>query len=207
MSESENKGGALADKSGAQGGDSKDKVSTNPDLDRALKDLHKYKALAKDLEAKTQELEQNKLMAEGKKDELILTLQKQLGETKSKATEMQKNYAWDKVNGWLKTKAATSGIIADGGAVDKFASLIDFKGRNPFRDDTTFQLEESVLSQVFEDAKKEMPYFFGKPGPNVKDVTPPGGPIAPDGSQTDYSKMSLEQLKDKARDISNRAQA
>lgn len=203
MSESTKGSGTPADASGTQdGANSKDKKSsTNPELDGALKDLHKWKTQAKELEAKAQKLEQDKLMAEGKKDELISQLQKQLTETKTKQSEMQKVYALDKVNGWLKTKAATSGVI-DGGAVDKFVSLIDFKGRNPFRDDTTFALEENTLSQVFEDAKKEMPYFFGKPGPNVKDITPGGGNI--ETGNMDFSKMSLVELKAHATKLSAR---
>jgi hypothetical protein len=202
MSESAKGSGAPADASGAQtGAETKEtKTITNPDLDRALKDLHKYKTQAKELADKTQTLEQEKLMAEGKKDELISQLQKQLNETKTKQSEMQKTFAWDKVQNWLKTKAATSGIV-DGGAVDKFVSLVDLKGRNPFRDDSTFQLEENVLSQVFEESKKEMPYFFGKPGPSVKDITPNGGVI--EGGM-DFSKMTLDQLKEKAKDLSKR---
>lgn len=194
---------AVGDQNGAQPNDKK-QVTTNPDLERALKDLHKYKAQAKEYEAKLAELEQGKMLAEGKKDELIATLQKQVTDLKGKHGEMQKTYAWDKVQGWLKTKAATSGILSEGGAVDKFVSLIDFKGRNPFRDDATFQLEETVLSQVFEDAKKEMPYFFGKPSPSVKDIVPNGGAI--DGG-TDFSKMSLDELKQHARKVSNGARA
>lgn len=181
---------AVGDQNGAQSKETK--TTTNPDLERALKDLHKYKSQAKEFETKLSELEQGKMLAEGKKDELIATLQKQVTDLKGKHSEMQKTYAWDKVQGWLKTKAATSGILAEGGAVDKFVSLIDFKGRNPFRDDSTFQLEETVLSQVFEDAKKEMPYFFGKPSPSVKDVVPNGGAIE---GGTDFSKMSLDELK------------
>lgn len=202
MSESTNGSGAPADESGAQTGaqESKAKVQSNGDLERALKDLHKFKAQAKDLEAKTQQLEQDKLMAEGKKDELITTLQKQLNESKSKTSEMQKTYAFDKVNNWLKTKAATSGIIVEGGAIDKFVSLIDFKGKNPFRDEQTFAIEENILSQVFEDAKKEMPYFFGKPSPSIKDITPGSGDISSAGN--DYSKMTLDQLKVHATNLS-----
>jgi len=199
MSDESMVGGANAEASGAQGGaNSKDttKQTTNPDLERALKDLHKYKSQVKEYESKFSELEQGKLLAEGKKDELISTLQKQLNELKSKSSEMQKTYAWDKVQGWLKTKAATSGIIGEGGAVDKFVSLVDFKGKNPFRDDATFQLEETVLTQVFEDARKEMPYFFGKPSPSVKDVVPNGGAIE---GGVDFSKMSLDQMKEWAR--------
>lgn len=198
MSESVKGSGAPAEASGAQdGAQSKEtKQASNPDLDRALKDLHKYKAQAKEYEQKLSEVEQGKMLAEGKKDELIATLQKQVTELKGKHSDMQKTYAWDKVQGWLKTKAATSGILAEGGAVDKFVSLVDFKGRNPFRDDSTFQLEETVLSQVFEDAKKEMPYFFGKPSPSVKDVVPNGGAIE---GGVDFSKMSLEQMKEWAR--------
>lgn len=203
MSESTKGVGDSASEVGDQSGESKEtKTVSNVDLERALKDLHKYKAKNKEYEAKLSELENGKLMAEGKKDELISQLQKQLNETKSKQAEMQKTYAFDKVQGWLKTKAATSGIIAEGGAVDKFVSLIDFKGRNPFRDDSTFQLEENVLSQVFEESKKEMPYFFGKPNPNVKDITPNGSAIESGGS--DFSKMSLDQLKEHARKLSNR---
>jgi hypothetical protein len=203
MSENANGVGDSANAVGDQSGEqSKEQKATNPDLERALKDLHKFKSQARELADKAQALEQEKLMAEGKKDELISQLQKQLNETKTKTSELQKTFAWDKVNGWLKTKAATSGIIAEGGAVDKFVSLIDLKGRNPFRDDSTFQLEESVLSQVFEEHKKEMPYFFGKPSPSVKDITPNGGTIETNGS--DYSKMSLEQLKAHATKLSQR---
>jgi hypothetical protein len=203
MSESAKGSGTPAGASGTQDGEvqTEKKVSTNTEQEKALKDLQRYKARVKELEEKSQNLEQEKMLAEGKKDELISTLQKQLNETKSKQSETQKAYAWDKVQGWLKTKAATSGVI-DGGAVDKFVSLIDLKGRNPFRDDTTFALEETVLSQVFDDAKKEMPYFFGKPGPNVKDITPGGGTI--ESGSGDYSKMSLDQLKEKARSMSAR---
>lgn len=206
MSESTKGVGDSANASGAQdGAQSKEtKTTSNPDLERALKDLHKYKAQAKEYEQKLSEVEQGKMLAEGKKDELIATLQKTVTELKGKHSEMQKTYAWDKVQGWLKTKAATSGILAEGGAVDKFVSLIDFKGRNPFRDDSTFQLEETVLSQVFEESKKEMPYFFGKPSPSVKDITPGGGTI--DGG-TDFSKMTLDELKQHARKVQNGARA
>lgn len=205
MSESTKGSGAPADASGAQtGAENKDtKITTTQDLDRALKDLHKYKSQAKEYETKLSELEQGKLMAEGKKDELITSLQKQLTETKASQSQMQKTFALDKVQGWLKTKAATSGII-DGGAVEKFVSLIDFKGRNPFRDDSTFQLEENVLAQVFEESKKEMPYFFGKPSPSVKDITPGTGTI--DAGGEDFSKLSLDQLKERAKNLSNARQ-
>ena len=203
MTEVTHVGGANAETGGAQSGENtkETKPITNADHDRALKDLHKYKTQAKELADKAQTLEQEKLMAEGKKDELIGQLQKQLNETKLKQSEMQKTFAWDKVQGWLKTRAATSGVI-DGGAVDKFVSLIDLKGRNPFRDDSTFQLEENVLTQVFEDAKKEMPYFFGKPSPSLKDITPGGGTI--ESGTMDYSKMTLDQLKEQAKKLSVR---
>jgi len=203
MTEVTHVGGANAETGGAQSGENtkETKPITNADHDRALKNSHKYKTQAKELADKAQTLEQEKLMAEGKKDELIGQLQKQLNETKLKQSEMQKTFAWDKVQGWLKTRAATSGVI-DGGAVDKFVSLIDLKGRNPFRDDSTFQLEENVLTQVFEDAKKEMPYFFGKPSPSLKDITPGGGTI--ESGTMDYSKMTLDQLKEQAKKLSVR---
>lgn len=199
MSEDTKGGGATADKSGAQtGAENKDKkVVPFDDHDRALKDLHKFKALAKELESKVQETEQSKLMAEGKKDELIANLQKSVTELKTKHAETQKKYAWDKVQGWIKTKAVTSGITAESGAVEKFAALVDFKGRNPFRDESTFDIEETVLSQVFEDAKKDMPYFFSKPMTQVKDVNPNNGPVVPGGA--DYSKMSLDEMRAHAR--------
>ena len=118
MSESTMGSGAPANASGAQVGaetKAETKVATNPDLERALKDLHKYKAQAKELESKTQTLEQEKLMAEGKKDELISQLQKQLNETKTKQSEMQKTFAWDKVQNWLKTKALPEASTAVSG--------------------------------------------------------------------------------------------
>ena len=208
MSESTKSGGAAADKSGAQTGaeNQQQKTVNFEDHDRALKDLHKYKSSNKELQDKLAALENDKLMAEGKKDELIQTLNKQVTELKTKHADMQKNFAWDKVNGWLKTKAVSGGVIQDGGAVDKFVSLVNFKGRNPFRDEQSFELEESVLGQVFEDAKKEMPFFFSKPSPNVRDTTPPNGAIENSGDGNDYSKMSLDQIRTKARELSPKNQ-
>lgn len=46
-----------------------------------------------------------------------------------------------------------------------------------------------------------MPYFFGKPSPSVKDVNPGGGTI--EGGM-DFSKMSLVQLQEKAKELSKR---
>ena len=204
MSDESKGSGAPADASGAQtGAESKEKKTVSfDDHDRALKDLHKYKAQAKEAADKAAALEQEKLLAEGKKDEVIKSLQGTVAELKNKTAEMQKNFAWDKVKNVLKTKAASAGII-DSGAADKFVSLVDFKGRNPFRDDSTFDADENVLNQVFEDAKKDMPYFFSKAGPTIKDTTPPNGTMTVDHGN-DFSKMTLDQIRESARKQSAR---
>lgn len=188
---------------GAGGGansevDSTKKPVSFDDHDRALKDLHKFKAEAKEAKERAAQLEQDKMLAEGKKDEVIKSLQGTVTELKTKHSEMQKTFAWDKVKNVLKTKAASAGII-NGGAADKFVSLVDFKGRNPFRDDTTFDADENVLNQVFEDAKKDMPYFFSKDGPNIKDTNPAGGGSGSANNGNDYSKMTLDQIREAAR--------
>jgi hypothetical protein len=57
------------------------------------------------------------------------------------------------------------------------------------------------LADLIEDARKEMPYFFSKAGPKIKDTTPNGSGSGIESGDVDFSKMSLDEMRSFARKI------
>ena len=166
-----------------------------------LKDFVKYetykrtvaeaKKMREQLEAeraRSTELEQAKLAAEGKKDELLESYKKQLQEKDAKLKETYGNFAYASVKAQIVEQAAQMGCIDTA----KLMKHVDFDSLDI--DDQTYLVDGNQLKHSLDSLKNEMPYFFDQKKfktashvPNVSSID----------AKEDVSKLTNDQIIDR----------
>ena len=144
---------------------------------------------------KREELESRLLEAEGKKDELVDALKKQLESERETRTKEREDFAWQVLGSQIRSAAQAVGCADP----DLLLKVGDFKSVS-VNDD--FTVDNDQLRIAIEDTIKKHPVLSKKPTPSVKDA-PPNTNVNLDGRR-DHSKMSLEELKDQYRDVAVR---
>jgi hypothetical protein len=155
---------------------------------RVVAKAKNWQSRAEQAEQKAVEVEQALLQAEGKKDELIDNLRKQLVEKDTRLKSTVGNFAYSSLTAQLEAEAAGVGCVD----VKALSKLVDLSSVSV--DDESFMADGEQLKILVDDAKKTMPYLFSKAGPKINTRTPGGSTESFEEKQTDYSKMSADEL-------------
>jgi hypothetical protein len=143
------------------------------------------------MQAEIESFRQEKMSAEGKKDDVINSLRQQLEERTKEAKELKNNFAWNTVQTQIKNEASAKGCVNP----DKLIRLLSKEEINGIEIDESFNVNHQDLSKLIENAKKEHSDIglFSERKINVNDVT---------GKQTDfkpkqkaYEDMTTEELE------------
>lgn len=190
-------------------GDDQDPANLTPDASGAdgkvahstyKKTVDEVKKLKEQLRLRDEKLskaEQDKLEAEGKKDELIASLKKKNGELETTHKTTLNSFIFSSLDTQVREEAARLGCV-DTDAVVKLADLSSIDV-----DPKTFKADKKDLVALIEGMKKEKPYLFSKAGPKINSKLPSGKAVEdekPDEKE-DLSKLSTEELKKRIKEI------
>lgn len=150
--------------------------------------IRKEKQSKSELMAQLKEIEQQKLSAEGKKDELIKSLQDELRTVKKDYGSTKAKYASKAVIDQISIKASQMGCIN----TKDLTKLMDVNGLSVSVVDDDYVVDEAALTQELEKAKKERSYLFKQSGPEIRDGTP-SNKVATNGAP-DFSKMTTKEI-------------
>lgn len=114
-----------------------------------------------DLRNRVELFEQNNLESEGKKDELITSLRRQVADRDDRYKNDLGNLAYSTLTSQVELVASEMGCV-DNKALSKLVDLATLEV-----DKETFKAESSEVKLMLEDARKNMPYLFSKAGPKI----------------------------------------
>lgn len=137
---------------------------------------------------KLAQLENDKLSAEGKKDELLKNLSKERDELKQKFTGAVQTFARQVTGSHVKSLASQMGCIDADAVTALYQSKID-----SVETDDNFNPNSEQLKAILESARTEKPYLFQKASPKIDTTVSTGGQT--EGKKKDYSKMTPDELK------------
>jgi hypothetical protein len=112
-----------------------------------------------DLEKKFNNINEEKLSSEGKKDELLEAYKKQIADK----DDLINNFAYTSVSKDVKLKAQAMGCVD----TDALIKLIDLTAFNNISNDLSIDSDEANV--MLEDSKKRYPYLFKKEAPVIHD--------------------------------------
>lgn len=150
--------------------------------DAQLRDIQEQ--LENERKAKS-ELENQRLVSEGKKDELIEKLKQEVELKKGEFDNKMKRYAYNAISTQIKQAAEKEGCLAS----DKLVNLLDLQDAEV---DENFNLSSDYIVNKVTSAKNEMPFFFKKDVPSVKDAVPASGVTA--NRKKSLNNMSMDEL-------------
>lgn len=177
----ENETPAVSDQATAPGGKSGSDI-----VQRLLSEKKREQEKRRELESRLTSLEQEKLEAEGKKDDLIKALKAQVGDVTKKYNQATMTYAERLVQAQVSQKAKELGCID----TDLLTKAIDI-GQLEVGED--FSVDPNTLEQQLLSVRKSKPYLFKTEAPKIKDGVP-----STKGAQSvkaDLSKMTLAEMK------------
>lgn len=153
---------------------------------RTLAEAKKAKSQLSELQERLSVLEQEKLTAEGNKDELISKLQSQVDDYRSKYQRAHGEFAHGRAMDVIVDEASKMGVASTGllrkAVSDKIADL-EF--------DDEYRPNREQVKMILEDVRREEPFLFSSKGPGVAAHNPATSSV-PDKKAT--SKLSEEEL-------------
>lgn len=138
---------------------------------------------------KLAQLENDKLSAEGKKDELIKRLTDERDSFKQKLTGSVKAFARQITSGQVKQLATQMGCVD----ADAVLALYQDKIEEVETDDN-FNLSQEAVKEVLEQARVQRPYLFQKASPKL-DTGSSGGTGDIKDKKKDFFKMTKEEIQ------------
>lgn len=158
----------VSDQSNQASGDDKKDVVAYETHRRLLGEKKAEQERRKELEQKLDLLSNEKLAAEGKKDELISNLQSKVSELTKVAHEKDVKYGYSKLQASVREKALKHGC-KDPSA---YLKLVDSKELETVAMDDDYNVDGETVEQLIERTKSKFDYLFGKSAPKVDDATP-----------------------------------
>lgn len=121
-----------------------------------------------ELEAQKSLMEQSKLEAAGKKDELIESLRKTLRDEQDARKKERNSYAYSVVSSKVREEAAKQGCV-DGSAFIKLLEKDDF---NALEIGDNYNVNNDDLKRLVESKRDSLSFLFKKNVPPTSDVAP-----------------------------------
>jgi hypothetical protein len=144
-----------------------------------------------DLATRLKDMEQDKMSAEGKKDEVITTLKAELEKTKKSEKSVFQRFAYKSLGDQVRVEATKQGCV-DPEALMRLADLNDVE-----IDSETFEADQEKLAQIVSEIKASKPYMFSKGGPKINSSLPNGSGGPQTSKPKDISKMSIGEIREK----------
>ncbi len=152
-----------------------------------LAELNRLKGENKSFLDKAAEAEQEKLMAAGKKDEVIANLQKQITELKTSGQTTQSRYAKTAVEDQILIAARSMGS-------DKPETVLKLIDQTGITVDDNFRVNKDQLNAALAKVKEDVPALFRKAAGRMNDLDPQSAKDM--NLKPDTKKMSREQLRE-----------
>ena len=163
--------------------------SVSPEvLRKAVSREKRLKAELAEMQERVQEIENGKLQAEGKKDELIDKLKKSLLDKDKQLKSTVGNFAYSQVRSQLSAQAASLGCRD----VEALSKLVDLDSVEVSHEN--FKADPDQLSMVLDEAKSKYPYLFQKAGANLGSHIPNSDVLADSAPSNDLTKLSEDEL-------------
>jgi hypothetical protein len=162
---------------------------------KALNEKKNYQAKLSEYEQEVQRLREEKMSAEGKKDELLSTYQKKVQDLSEKLDKTTKHYAWNTVKKEIEKVAIDYGCIN----TDDFINLINDDDLRSIEVGENFSVDKRSIIELVENNKSKRHYLFKSGSKSIANGIPNTKPI--DESKEDLSKLSLEELKNKVKEL------
>lgn len=140
-------------------------------------------------------IESEKLSAQGKKDEQIQLLAKQLGDAQTKAKKMEAHFAYQVVTNKVKAKADQLGCRNS----DHLIRSIDLSNLSVDAENG-FAVADEEINEVLTEAKKSYPYMFEDKTKTVKDRPPVNGAVK---TKKPVTQMTREEIMAQIKSLSS----
>jgi seryl-tRNA synthetase len=194
-----------ASTSGANGNGSaatiKDPTAYESKQRELLAEVKKERDARKILETRMLELDQQKMQAEGKKDEVISQLNKQITDLRDAEKKKTSKYAFKVVKEKVAAKASSLGAID----TETLLKIVDLNALQVSVVDDDFEVDEDSITNTLETLRKEKPFLFKQAGPTIKDGTPNGGSRTQViNGAPDFTKMKTDEILDWAKNNSDK---
>lgn len=140
-----------------------------------------------DLQTRLKELEQEKLGAEGKKDEVISSLKAELDKTAKEKKQVFQKFAYRSLGEQVRVEAMKQGCV-DPTALMKLADLSEVE-----IDQDTFEADKDKLAEIVTGMKSTNPYLFSKASAKIN-ANLPSGEQNVDKKAIDFKKMTAAEI-------------
>lgn len=155
-----------------------------------------------ELESQTALMEQGKLEAAGKKDELIESLRKSYREEQEARKKERNGYAYSVVSSKIREEAALQGCV-DGNA---FIKLLDKEDFNALEIGDNYDVNNEDLKRLVESKRDSLSFLFRRNVPPTSDLTP-GRVENYETKPKDVSQLSDEELMNEIRKLDEQERA
>lgn len=141
---------------------------------KVLGTLKKRESELDELRSRIDSIELEKKQAEGNKDEVITTLRSKLKEAEEGSKKLQHKYAWNVLEGQIKTEAIKQGCANP----DKLIRLLSDDDLKAIEVDAGFNVNQDDLKRLIDKARKDNEDIglFKNRSVNVNDVSPTKSP-------------------------------
>jgi len=151
---------------------------------KVLSEAKAAKEKAKALEAEVQKYTQAEMQTQGKSNELIESLRKQVGEKDTQIKDFKKNYAYKLLTAAVEAEGAKHGCVD----TDLLLKSMDLNAIE-FGDD--FSVNSTDIQREVTSVIGKKPYLFSKKVSGINDVNPKLDKQSLNGKDDDFSKLSL----------------
>lgn len=134
--------------------------------------------------------EQDKLAAQGKKDELIESLRKSLRDEQEGRKAERNTYAYSVISARVKEEAAKQGCVNG----DAFIKLLEKDDFNSLEIGDNYNVNSEDLKRLIEAKKNNLNFLFRKTVPPTSDL-PPNYVDDLNDKPKDFSNMSVKELE------------
>lgn len=110
------------------------------------------------MQAELESLREEKLKAEGNKDQLLEDYKKKFEETEKALKEKDQKYAWQKISSSIKTEALKQGCINP----DKLIRLMSDEQLNKIELNEEYEINPNSLNEVMGEVVKDNSFLFKK---------------------------------------------
>jgi hypothetical protein len=160
----------------------------------ALAEAKRAKDEARELRARLEAIENEKLESQGKYADINKSLKDKLAEREAELNNTKKTYAYNAVTSVIKQKALEMGAINP----DKVLKLMDKSDMELITVDDNYNVDLSTVQSVLEKIKKDNEDIglFKKNVPSVKDVNPNPSHFTQGQLPKSTGNLSLAELRD-----------
>ena len=136
---------------------------------KSVTEAKNAKEKARQLQDELDAIKNQELQRQGKYEEVIEGLKKQLNETKTSLQKERETFLWSKVESAVSTEAVKQGCTDP----KKLIRLLDESDFTLLKSDGG-EIQSETLSQLMEKAKKENGFLFKQPAVRINDTVPGG---------------------------------